>query len=149
MKGETFMNKIDALINEQGDWIISYSYNAYGSNILFLLQNFSMDDIRFKYNQAILEMAYKNQKTNHILMKYIADNPNIPFIINASRFFDCMNILENRLPVSRTIDSYHQYLNKYYEKHEKFLKLCYEIINDETMTLINDVYENGWKHYCE
>lgn len=134
------MNKIDTLINEQGDWILSYSYNAYGNNILFLFQNFSMNDIRFKYNQSIMEMAYKSQKTNLILKKYIEYNPNIPFVINADGFFDCVNILENKLPELSTINSYNQFLDKYYQRHEKFLKLCYNIIYDESMTFVDTVY---------
>ena len=143
-------SKIDDLIGANGNWYLEFRYNRHGSNILFLLPSFCVDDDEEKKNNYVVDMADGLFEESVILQNFIKEHPNTPFIISEHCFDKCVEVLKERL------DGLIDYSNKYpYDKFQvecdefaKFMTAVFNILSSEEpeATIYNAAYY-GWEKY--
>lgn len=101
MEIETVKNErrscIDRLVNGNGDWILIFTYNNFGDNVLLLLPNHRVGDDELPERQAIINLISDWNEWSIIIDDFMKDRPDQPFIIKGETLIECVDIMSKKL----------------------------------------------------
>lgn len=117
-KTEGYSN-IDRLINGNGDWILIFTYNNFGDNVLMLLPNHRVNDNELPERQAIINLTSDWDEWNMIMDDFMSDRPNQPFIVKSKTLVECIDIMSKKLSKVIIGDDF----SKFNDENEMFSEL--------------------------
>ena len=88
---------IENLISSNGDWRVSYVYNNYGQNTLFLLPNYGVDDNEDIINNTVMDCQQDAFEIAYLVDQFINDHPSTPFIVRDSTVGLAIKLMDSRL----------------------------------------------------
>lgn len=127
-KTEGYSN-IDRLINGNGEWILIFTYNNFGDNVLMLLPNFRVNDDELPERQAIINLTSDWDEWNMIMDDFMSDRPNQPFIVKGKTLIESIDIMSKKLSKVIIGDDFSKFDDEN-EMFSEFLKLGNRIEKD-------------------